>query len=342
MLCLSRSRAASSKSQTSDRRVAGFSTRHRGWKRNVSTVNKHLQHSRVLRHITHLATFSLLAAGCPSEAADEGEAGGSTSSSTQGASSTGATNPGGDSSGSNGSTAGTQTSGAGTESSDESSEGTVASSTGDDTSSGGDESSTGTTVEEPFCGDGTVDPDEACDDGNANDNDTCTSTCEPQWASGNDGDCSAALALHCDYHGAQCRLNEGGSDSYCYWPEAAAQEGCDETPGIWTLADSGFAMDHPEMTFPEEGACLTQAANLRCEAGTAATCTGAAADLCTASRPSSGLGTSGPDICYWAGDAAACEATSGTWTTPADGFAMDHPNALPAGMAGCITQVTNL
>ena len=192
------------------------------------------------------------------------------------------------------------------------------------------------------CGNGVLDDDEVCDDGNLNELDACTLTCEEQYASGNDFPCPADLAEHCAYFAAQCRLTENGEESICYWADSTAAPACDDTPGIWTPSDSGYAMAHPEMFFPGNGACITEAPNLECSGANATTCDNAGAALCLQSLQPDGLGTTGPDICWWDVNEGACAGAGGVWTTPASGFAQGHPNALPAGAAACITQVTNL
>jgi len=292
-----------------------------------------------------LIALAVLGTGCPSSDSDGDTdpmattGAGSTSTSTSAPGTTETTDPDPDTSGGSTSTSSGDTTG-GETTGDETGDETTGDATGEDTT-GGDESSTGN-APDPFCGDGNVDADEECDDANDNDNDSCTSQCQQQWFSGNDGECSADLADYCDYHGAQCRLNLAGDDGYCVWTDATDEAGCDQTPGIWTLADSGFATDHPEVVFPDDAACITQVANLRCGDASDFACTVAEAALCTLALSANGLEETGPEICYWTSNQAQCDLVPGMWTEPGDGFAMDHPNALPAGMAACITQVTNL
>ena len=51
-------------------------------------------------------------------------------------------------------------------------------------------------LEEPFCGDGFVDADEACDDGNTDDGDGCSSACEEEAFAGTaDGDIQIHLVV---------------------------------------------------------------------------------------------------------------------------------------------------
>lgn len=212
---------------------------------------------------------------------------------------------------------------------------------GEGETTNGDDSSTGSDLA-PVCGDGVVEGDETCDDGNANENDGCSTACVAQWWTGNDEQCSDGQAEPCGYHGASCRLGADGEAVFCYWADSTEEGGCDSTPGIWTLAESDFAMDHPELVFPRDGACFTLAGNLQCDAADAFACEAAGAASCTQSLSADGLEETGPAICYWEGDETACGETSGLWTEPGDGFAMDHPNVLPPDTAACITQVPNL
>lgn len=207
-------------------------------------------------------------------------------------------------------------------------------------SSGAAEEGTGPGVD---CGNGIVDASEACDDGNDNELDSCTSECEEQFATGNDEVCSASFAAHCDYFAAQCRVRVGGNNSVCYWPDATTLGGCDGEPGIWTTPDSNYAQTNPDMNFLEPGVCITNASNLSCSNASAAICSNAGADLCFESTPASGVGTLGPALCYWDVDEASCPAAGGIWTTADSGFAQGQPNIFPNDdQAACITQVTNL
>ncbi|MBL4685538.1 MAG: hypothetical protein JKY37_13165 [Nannocystaceae bacterium] len=207
-------------------------------------------------------------------------------------------------------------------------------------SSGAAEESTGPGV---GCGNGIVDAGEACDDGNDNELDSCTSECEEQFATGNDEVCSDSFAAHCDYFAAQCRMRVGGNDSTCYWPDATTLAECDGEPGIWTTPDSNYAQNNPEMNFLEPGVCITNTSNLSCSNASAAICSNAGADLCFESKPANGIGNLGAALCYWDVNEASCPAAGGIWTTPDSGFVQGQPNVLPNDdQAACITQVTNL
>ncbi len=222
---------------------------------------------------------------------------------------------------------------------------------GEDTTEVGDEStstsfvggeSSSTSGAAPACGDGTLDEGEGCDDGNDSDLDGCSVECESLYHSGNDDRCSVADTDFCGVFGAQCRVDASGMDGVCYWMDATVEDQCDGAPGIWTQPGSSYAMDNPEASFPEPGVCIAELPNLYCAPENAAACAGAGSELCFQSLDPSGTQVTGPDICWWDTDQGGCEATSGIWTLPRDGFAQDHPNALPEQEPGCIVQVTNL
>jgi len=207
----------------------------------------------------------------------------------------------------------------------------------------GDSSSgSSSTSAAPACGDGNVDEGEGCDDGNDSDLDGCSVDCTPQYHSGNDDLCPADATGFCAAFGAQCRLAFDGRDGLCYWANAADEDQCNATPGIWTPTDGEYASDHPEASFPDPGACITELFNLRCPVENATACSASGGDLCFRALDPTGLETTGPDLCWWDTNPGGCAATPGIWTEPGDGFHLDHPNALPAGMAACVTQVPNL
>lgn len=65
-------------------------------------------------------------------------------------------------------------------------------------------------LEEPFCGDGFVDADEACDDGNADDGDGCSSECQEEaFAGATEGDIQIHLIVD------DLNSNEAPSEADC-------------------------------------------------------------------------------------------------------------------------------
>lgn len=94
-----------------------------------------------------------------------------------------------------------------------------------------------------FCGDGTVDSGEQCDDGNANNNDSCTNSCRPNVCGDgvmnigieecdrgpeNGGTCSADYGSTCARCSTSCR-QEAQSGGYCGDGVRNGAEQCDRT-----------------------------------------------------------------------------------------------------------------
>ena len=146
------------------------------------------------------------------------------------------------------------------------------------------------------CGNGTLDPDEACDDGNRVDGDCCSATCQAEPAGGacDDGDlCTQTDA--CDGSGACAGAN----------PVACA--------------DDGGQCGTPAACDPATGACVTGAprdAGAPCDDG----------DLCTQSDACDGAGAcvgADPVVCAPGGDGQCNTASS---CDPATGACVGGPS----------------
>jgi cysteine-rich repeat protein len=204
-------------------------------------------------------------------------------------------------------------------------------------------SSSSSTTTAAVCGDGVVDEDEACDDGNEEDADACSNACVAGFYTGTLDPCSDYAQVICGYFAAQCHVDPNGGElrAVCYWPEATTQDACDGTPGIWTPSDGAFAMGSG-FDFPEGGACITQQLNLRCESAADNACESAGASMCVREVDIGGGELDEPPVCWWDTDEAGCVETPGLWTEPDSGFGLNHPNTLPPGEAACILQVSAL
>lgn len=220
-------------------------------------------------------------------------------------------------------------------------------STAPSTSSSGDSTNddSSTTSLDPFCGDGSVDEGEECDDGNADDLDACNNACTAQFFAGDSEPCSPEQSEVCNFLNGTCHRTSSpaAGGAVCYWKSySGGAEECDGTPGIWTTPDSMFA-DMKGVNILDPGACITQVGNLHCTPADQATCDAADASLCFQSKDSDGIGNIGPSICAWDVTQGDCAGTPGIWTSSGSVFAQNNPNSIPPGDDGaCISQVTNL
>ena len=243
-----------------------------------------------------------------------------------------------------------------------SSEGTT--STSETTTSDGDESTTSTVVDpgetsstteshdessttssRAVCGDRNLDPGEECDDGNVEDNDACSATCEQQFFAGNSSRCDVQQSEVCNFLNGSCYRTQSpaAGGAVCYWDDfSASSTSCDEAPGIWTPPDAPFA-EEEGVNIPEPGACLTFVGNLACTAGDQTTCDAAGASVCFQNKAADGTGNLGVALCAWDVSQPDCDETPGLWTSSGSTFEENHPNSVPPGDDGaCITQVSNL
>ncbi len=245
-----------------------------------------------------------------------------------------------------------------------SAEGTTNASTFDTTTSNEDESTTSAVVEpsetssstqardessttssRATCGDRTLDPGEECDDGNVDDDDACSATCEQQFFAGDSSPCNVQQSEVCNFLNGTCyrTLSPAAGGAVCYWDDfSASSASCDETPGIWTPTDAPFAREEG-VSIPEPGACLTFVGNLACTAGDQTACDAAGASVCYQNKAADGTGNLGVALCAWDVSQSDCDETPGLWTSSGSTFEENHPNSVPPGADGaCITQVTNL
>ncbi|MCR9160717.1 MAG: hypothetical protein ACE37F_20605 [Nannocystaceae bacterium] len=204
----------------------------------------------------------------------------------------------------------------------------------------GDTSSTG--GRSVVCGDGRVGRDEACDDGNRSNLDGCSVDCVELFDSGSQSPCETNDVAMCAAFGAECRRHASEGYGICYWVDSAEAATCDQTLGRWESPEGAYAADNPRVTIPDPGVCINETPQLRCTPEEEQACTQADGDLCFRPLDEAGLEPTGASLCFWDVDEGGCEATPGIWTSAGDGFAMDHPNALPEGLPACITQVQNL
>jgi hypothetical protein len=79
--------------------------------------------------------------------------------------------------------------------------------------------------------------------------------------------CSADGARLCASNGATCTAvpaRNGSTSDVCRWASANNARACKATPGIWTTADSKYAINHPGAIGPgSAGACITEAGNIK-------------------------------------------------------------------------------
>ena len=79
--------------------------------------------------------------------------------------------------------------------------------------------------------------------------------------------CSAADQALCLLHGATCDRaysTSGSRHDLCRWHTATTRAQCDDTDGIWTTRDSGFARGWPTaVAWTRDASCVTQTGNLR-------------------------------------------------------------------------------
>lgn len=120
----------------------------------------------------------------------------------------------------------------GSSSTDEGSTGPATSTTGDASSTTGEHAESSTTSPpDPFCGDGSLDPGELCDDGNADESDACTSACQPPRCddgivSGDElgldcgGSCDPCVA--CTEH-VECGTSRVCDQQLCRLPRSCAE-----------------------------------------------------------------------------------------------------------------------
>jgi len=206
----------------------------------------------------------------------------------------------------------------------------------------GDSSSTGSPV---GCGDGVLEPTEACDDGNLDNGDGCSDSCEVTFFGGDTTPCSAQQSEVCEFLSGQCfrTQSEVAGGALCYWEEFSdSVQSCDETPGTWTPDDDPLAR-RDGIVIPMPGACLNYVGNLQCAPMDQSTCDAAGAAVCFQDKDVDGVGNLGPSLCAWDTSQALCSNTSGIWTSAGSTFELNHPNSVPPGEDGaCITQVTNL
>jgi cysteine-rich repeat protein len=152
------------------------------------------------------------------------------------------------------------------------------------------------------CGDGTVDPGEACDDGNTADGDCCSSTCQLESA----GTVCREATGACDV-AETCTGTSAACPADAYQPSGTA---CgNSTTTACTNPDSCNGLGTCEANHKPDGtscsdrnACTIDDA---CQAGactgTQLTCLGANATICGDDGPNLIVGTSGPDVIHGRG-----------------------------------------